>query len=90
VPATFIVRPGGAVSPPTVSSPAFLAVQLTVVSGDGQPHRVVLHTPNPHSLSVPAGGRAAILIGGLRAGRYVLDVDGTARAALIIGGEPGP
>jgi hypothetical protein len=81
---------GAAISPATVSAPAFLAIQLTVVSGDGARHAVVLHTPTPHSLSVPAGGRASLLIPGQRAGHYVLAVDGTARGALLVGGEPGP
>jgi hypothetical protein len=39
---------------------------------------------------VPAHGRAALLIGGLRAGTYAVEVDGHPKASLIIGGEPGP
>ena len=58
--------------------PAYLAVQLTVVSGDGHAHRVVLMTPSPRTLSVPAGGRASVLIGGQRVGHYPIEVDGTA------------
>jgi hypothetical protein len=73
-----------------VTSPAFLAIQLTVASADGKPHRVVLRTPTRHTLSVPAGGRASTLIGGLKAGHYVIEVDGNARGALNTGGEPGP
>jgi len=30
------------------------------------------------------------MIGGLRAGTYPIEVDGAARGALSIGGEPGP
>jgi hypothetical protein len=41
-------------------------------------------------LAIPAGGRSSILIGGLRAGRYVLEVDGVARGGLDVGGQPGP
>lgn len=51
---------------------------------------MVVHTPTSRSLTVPAGGRASVLIGGLKAGDYGLDVDGTPRAKLVIGGEPGP
>jgi hypothetical protein len=90
LPATFTVRPGGRLDPPTVSSPAFLAVEVTVISRDGRSHRVVVRVPSPRTLSVPAGGRASVLIGGLRQGRYGIDLDGAPRGALEIGGEPGP
>jgi hypothetical protein len=90
VPATFTIASGGGLSPSTVSAPAFLAVRLTVVSHDGQSHRVLVRTPTPHQLMVPAHGHASVLIPGLRAGRYPLEIDGAARGALSIGGEPGP
>ncbi len=73
-----------------MSAPAFLAVSLAVVSRDGARHQVVVHTPAPRSLIVPAGGRTSVLIGGLRAGAYTVDIDGRPRAKLVIGGEPGP
>jgi hypothetical protein len=90
VPATFTIGATG-VSPKTVSAPAFLAVQLTVVSGDGKGHAVVVVLPEGRrSLSVPAHGRASTLIPGLKAGQYAVDIDGKPRAVLLIGGEPGP
>jgi hypothetical protein len=75
-----------------VSAPAFLAVQLTVVSGDGQSHAVVVKLPpgKERRLSVPANGRASVLIPGLKAGEYAVEIDGKPRAVLLIGGEPGP
>jgi hypothetical protein len=90
VPATFTIRPDGSVSPQSVSAPAFLAVSLTVVSRDGRRHQIVVHTPKSRSLTVSANAPASVLIGGLRAGSYGVDVDGTPRAKLVIGGEPGP
>lgn len=90
VPATFTISRSGAVSPPTVSAPAFLAISLRVVSGDGKRHQVRVLTLAPHVLNVPAGGRASMLIGGLKAGAYAVQVDGKPRAKLVIGGEPGP
>ncbi len=90
LPATFRAGHGGALSPASVSSPAFLAIELTVVSADGRRHRIVLATPKPHRLTVPAGGRASVLVAGQRAGHYVIDVDGRPRGALDVGGEPGP
>jgi hypothetical protein len=65
-------------------------VALTVTSGDGHPHRVVLRTPTRYTLTVPAHGHASILLTGLKVGSYRLDVDGTARGTLVIGGAPGP
>jgi hypothetical protein len=76
--------------PPTVSAPGSLTIALTVVSGDGHAHRVVVRTPRPYYLSVAAGGRASVLIPALRAGQYVIDVDGAAHGALIVGVLPGP
>jgi hypothetical protein len=90
VPATFTVRSGGKLSPPQISLPAHLAVQVTVISGDGHPHRVVVMTPSPRTLSVPAGGRASVLVGGLKVGRYPIELDGTAAGLLVTGAQPGP
>jgi hypothetical protein len=78
------------VTPATVSAPAFLAVALAVVSADGRRHQVVVHTPSPYSFTVAANARASVLIGGLRAGAYAVDVDGRQQGKLVIGGEPGP
>jgi hypothetical protein len=90
VPATFVLRSGGRLDPPQISVPALLAVQLTVDSRDGRSHHVVLRTPTPNLLSVPANGHASILIPGLKAGRYRLVIDGAVAGLLITGAEPGP
>jgi hypothetical protein len=85
-----MIRPGPTLDPPTVSAPAFIAVQLTLISADGKGHLVRLNVRGDHTLRVPAGGRVSTLIAGLREGRYSLLVDGAPRGALNIGGEPGP
>jgi hypothetical protein len=90
VPATFTIHTGGALEPPSVSAPGLFAIALTMISGDGQAHSVLVHTPKPYSLRVPAHGRASVLIPGLRAGQYVIEVDGATRGALSIGAQPGP
>jgi hypothetical protein len=52
---------------------------------------VVITTPGAHrTLSVPAHGRASLLLPGLKAGDYPVEIDGKPSAKLIIGGEPGP
>ena len=89
VPATYVIR-SDKVSPPVISVPAFLAIQLTVVSADGQPHRVRLQARSGVTLKVPAGGRASTLVPGLPSADYKLQVDGVARGSLKTGGEPGP
>jgi hypothetical protein len=90
IPATFTIAPGGSLNPPTITAPAHLPVQVTVISGDGRAHKAVLHTPTMYVLAVPARGRASVLIADLKVGRYALDIDGTPRGALVIGGAPGP
>ena len=65
-------------------------MRVTVSSTDGAGHQVIVHTPTPYTLAVPAGGKASVLIPGQRAGQYPIDVDGRTRGALLIGGEPGP
>jgi hypothetical protein len=61
-----------------------------MISGDGRPHQVRIDASTPVTLSVPAGGRASMLLRRLRAGRYRLEIDGIARGALVIGVQPGP
>jgi len=93
IPAIFSVLPSGSLSPSTVSVPARLAIDLTVVSHDGRRHTAVLrsaHGLTVHGLTVPAGGRASVLVAGLRPGRYALQLDGADRGALVVGVGPGP
>lgn len=89
VPATFVVRDGD-LSPRTITVPPFLAVELSVRAADGSAHRLVLRTPTTHALDVGPGERAATQIPGLRAGRYVVELDGHPAGALVAGGEVGP
>ncbi len=87
MPVTFTVGAGGKVTPPTVSVPAALPVQLTVVSADGKPHRVLIHGS---FLIVPAGGRRTVLVPALRKGRYPLTVDEVTQVTIVAGVGPGP
>lgn len=90
VPATFKIGAGGALTPPTVSSPPKFNVKLTVISADGKAHTVLIRTPTPRKLNVPAGGKSAIELKGLRNGNYIIDVDGVAKGGLAVGSQPGP
>ena len=92
VPAVFIFTRAGRVDPPTVTIPALVPVQLTLVSRDGRSHTLVLRgRGRAYALRVPAGGRASERIPGLPAGRYPLSAAGGGPgAALIAGGQVGP
>ncbi len=90
VPAAFTLAASGRLNPPTISIPAFLAVAFSVRSASSTPHDVRLMTPRRHGLSVPAHGSASVLVPGLRAGSYPIEVDGVRHGTLAIGGEPGP
>ncbi|MFL5818779.1 MAG: hypothetical protein ACJ76L_14425 [Conexibacter sp.] len=90
VPASFVVAQSGRLTPPTITVPPFLAVEISIRSDDGRAHRLVLQTPAPHTLRVAAGRRAAARIAGLRAGRYPVTLDGRRAGALVAGGEVGP
>lgn len=90
VPAYFVVAPGGRLTPPTITVPPFLAVEVSVLASDGRAHRLVVQTTPPHALQVAAGAREAVRIPGLRAGRYPVTLDGRRAGALVAGGEVGP
>ena len=89
VPATFVLR-GGRLTPASITVPAFLAVEVSVVSRDVRPSVLVVAADRRYRLRVPARGRAAVRLPGQRPGTYAVTVDGRRRARLISGGEPGP
>jgi hypothetical protein len=86
VPARFTILPTGSVTPPTVTIPADLPVELIVVS-NGQPHHITLRAT---TLAVKGHAQAEALIDGLKPGSYPLKIDGVPKATLTIGGSPGP
>jgi hypothetical protein len=90
VPATFTVTAGGRLTPPTITVPPFLAVEVSLASHDGRAHTLVLQTVPPRTLQVGPGAREAVRIPGLRAGRYTAMLDGRRAGALVAGGEVGP
>lgn len=90
IPATFTVTASGTLTPPVITVPAALPIEVTVTSGDGNPHRVELGTPAPHSFSVPAGGKGSVLVSKLHKGTYPVDVDGSPKGSLLVGAAPGP
>lgn len=90
LPATFVITGRGSLSPTSISAPAGVAIVLTVISGDGRAHQVVLGGTPARPLAVPAHGRVSLRLSGLKMGRYQLAVDGVSAGALVIGVQPGP
>ncbi len=91
LPATFTIKPGGTLSPPAISAPAAVPIALTIVSGDGRSHHIVLELAKPEALSVAAGGRVSVLLTAVRNGTYPVTLDGRRDAgSLTIGAAPGP
>jgi hypothetical protein len=86
VPARFAIAADGSVTPPTVTIPAHLPVELIVIGNAGT-HRIALRTI---AFTLAPHQQVEKLIDGLKPGSYPLKVDGTAKAALTIGGSPGP
>ncbi len=90
VPASFVVTTSGRLTPPTITVPPFLAVEISLRSADGRAHTLVVQTPTPHTLQIAAGARAQVRIAGLRAGTYAVTLDGRRAGALVAGGDAGP
>jgi hypothetical protein len=89
VDAAFTLR-GGRLRPATVTTPAFLAVSLSVRNLDPVARVVVVRADRDYRLAVGPGRRAARQIPGQRAGAYPVLVGGRRRGTLVFGGEPGP
>jgi hypothetical protein len=89
VDAQFTVR-AGRLQPPTVTTPAFLAVQVSVVNLDRAARVIVVRVDRDYRLAVGPGRRATRLVPGQPAGSYPVLVAGRRRGALVFGGEPGP
>jgi hypothetical protein len=90
MPADFVAR-GGKLVPAGISGPAGIPIDVSVVSGDGKAHALLIEVPpKPRRLAVAAGGKATLQIPGLRAGAYGIELDGHVAGGLVIGREPGP
>ncbi|MFL5820254.1 MAG: hypothetical protein ACJ76S_06175 [Solirubrobacteraceae bacterium] len=85
--ATFTLR-GGRLVPRIVSVPPFLAVRVSAAAADRRTHVVTIAADRVYRLTVPPGGRSAVVLPGQRPGRYAVRA-GAARATLAVGGEPG-
>jgi hypothetical protein len=91
VPVELRVGPDGTVSPPTVSVPAFLALELKVHNGTASTLSVSVESSDPPGpFEVGSGKTGVQRLAGMRPGRYAIVVKGAGRATLVAGVEPGP
>jgi hypothetical protein len=90
LPATYTLNQSQSLTPSTVSAPKAVPIVLTVVSRDARPATVTVRSNPPHTLNVPASGRATTRLGVLPPSTYTVTVNGIPRARLIVGVQPGP
>ena len=92
VPVTLVFTRPNRVEPPTVTIPANVPIQLTLVSRDGRGHTLALSTGGrTYAVHAAAGGRASKRLPGLPAGRFPLSAVGAGPGATLnVGGQVGP
>jgi hypothetical protein len=90
IPAAFVIGAGGAVTPPLISTPANVTIELQLRNQDAKAHRVMLSVPRFGGVGVPAHATTTTDVTGVPKGTYRLLVDGAPRARIVVGTVPGP
>lgn len=84
------VAANGDVSPPVVSVPSGVGVELHVTNHGSGAATVALSVPSHPSVRVAAGASGTLETAGLKDGAYRILVNGTPRGQLMIGAQGGP
>jgi hypothetical protein len=84
------VAASGDVSPPVVSVPSGVGVELHITNHGSSPDTVALSVPSHPSVKVAPGASAKLETAGLKDGTYRILVNGTPRGQLMIGAQGGP
>jgi hypothetical protein len=84
------IAAGGAISPPVVSVPSGVGVELHVTNHGSAAATVALSVPSHPSAHVAPGASGTLQSGGLKDGTYRITVNGTPRGQLMIGAQGGP
>jgi hypothetical protein len=87
VPIELTVASGG-ITPPQVSVPGFLALELIV--HNELPVEVVVRLEGAKPIAVGPGDTGRARLEGRRPGRYTIDAGAAGKAVLITGVDPGP
>jgi hypothetical protein len=84
-----LIAHDGALTPTTVTVPAFLALEVTIASPSAATTATL---PGGATLAVPARGKATKRLGGLKAGDYTVTTSAGGKTTLHVvdGGDPGP
>lgn len=84
------VAANGDVSPPLVSVPSGVGVELHVTNHRSSAATVALSVPSHPSAHIAPGASATLQTAGLKDGTYRILVNGTPRGQLMIGAQGGP
>jgi uncharacterized cupredoxin-like copper-binding protein len=84
------VGANGDISPPAVSVPSGVGVELRVTNHGNGAATIVLSVPGHPSAHVAPGASATLETAGLKDGTYRILVNGTPRGQLMIGAQGGP
>jgi hypothetical protein len=84
------VSANGDVSPPVVSVPSGVGVDLHITYHGSGAATVALSVPGHPSVKVAPGGHATLQTGGLKDGTYRILVNGTPRGQVLTGAQGGP
>jgi hypothetical protein len=90
VEAKVTIAAGGDVSPPVVSVPSGVGVEIHVANHGSATATVALSVPAHPSVHLAAGASGKLESGGLKDGTYRILVNGTPRGQLMIGAQGGP
>jgi hypothetical protein len=80
----------GDISPPVVSVPSGVGVELRITNHGISAVTVAVSVPSHPSAKVAPGAKATLRTGGLKNGTYRILVNGTPRGQLMIGAQGGP
>jgi hypothetical protein len=80
----------GDISPPVVSVPSGVGVELRITNHGISAVTVAVSVPSHPSAKVGPGAKATLRTGGLKNGTYRILVNGTPRGQLMIGAQGGP
>ena len=90
VEASVTVSASGDISPPVISVPSGVGVEIHVTNHGSAAATIALSVPGHPSVHVGSGASRTLETGGLKDGTYRILVNGTPRGQLMIGAQGGP